>query len=129
MLAKILLMTVVVSLAILGGYMNKIAPEEAGPLGVLIVFMFLYVLALSALTFFIYGVAWLIRHVTVLSQKRDELRRLSLKRSYYFASVLALAPVMLIAAQSIGRASFYEFMLVIVFEVVACAYISKRWPM
>jgi 4-hydroxybenzoate polyprenyltransferase len=52
--------------------------------------------------------------------------RLSLKRAYYFSTVLALGPTMALAMLSIGSFGVYEMLLIIVFLAVACLYVSKR---
>jgi type IV secretory pathway VirB2 component (pilin) len=54
------------------------------------------------------------------------LQQLSLRRSYYFASVVALAPVILVGMQSVGEVSFYDVLLIVVFIVISCVYIAKR---
>ena len=51
---------------------------------------------------------------------------LSFRRSYYFSTVLAAAPVMLIGLQSVGSVGIYEFILVMLFVVIGCVYIAKR---
>jgi hypothetical protein len=81
------------------------------------------VLALGVLTFFVYhGVKFISRFYRKPSAKKG----ITLKRAYFFASVLALAPVMLIGMKSIGRANVYEVVLVILFEAVACFYIVRQ---
>ena len=49
-----------------------------------------------------------------------------LKRAYIYASVLALGPVMFAGMASIGRAGFYEILLIVAFEAVACFYINRQ---
>lgn len=51
---------------------------------------------------------------------------MTLGRSYYFASVIALAPVMVVGMQSVGEVGLYELLLVILFVGIACVYIAKR---
>ena len=48
------------------------------------------------------------------------------RRAYYFSTVLAAAPVMILALQSVRSIDVYELLLVIIFEVVACVYVSRR---
>ena len=52
--------------------------------------------------------------------------KLSLRRAYYYASVLSLGPIMTLAMLSIGSLGFYEMMLIIVFLAVALLYVSRR---
>ena len=90
---------------------------------ILAVFILIYVLALGVLTFLIYGAGRIIhrRHA-----KAAGVREFTLARAYYFASVLALAPVMLIGARSVGRTGVADIVLITLFEILACFYIAKR---
>jgi hypothetical protein len=54
------------------------------------------------------------------------MQAMSFRRAYYFSTVLAAAPVMLVGLQSVGAIGIYEFILVVVFEVIGCVYITKR---
>lgn len=57
---------------------------------------------------------------------RKPITAMQFRRAYYFSTVLAAAPVMLIALQSVRAISVYELLLVVIFEVVACVYVSRR---
>jgi hypothetical membrane protein len=57
---------------------------------------------------------------------RKPLRKMEFRRAYYFSTVLAAAPVMLIGLQSVQSIGVYEVILVLIFEVVACLYVSRR---
>lgn len=57
---------------------------------------------------------------------RRPMRPMPFRRAYYFSTILAAAPVMLIGLQSVGAIGIYEFILVIIFEVIGCVYIAKR---
>jgi len=126
MLGKVVTISSIIATLLLAMLLYTTAPATAGPLGILIVFILMYVSALGVLTFFIYGIsrasAQLSRSITV----KRPLQTLSFNRSYYFASVIALVPVMFIGMQSVGEVGVYEILLVTVFAVIACVYISKR---
>lgn len=118
MLGKVLALSALLSFVLLSALTQSTSPSTIHPVGILIIFVLMYVLALSVLTFLIYGLGRIFhRHSTTT---------FSLVRAYYFASVLALAPVMLIAARSVGRTGFIDVMLVTAFEILACFYIAKR---
>lgn len=121
MLVKTLAITTLSALFILFALLQQTSPSTIHPLGILLIFFLMYVLALGVLTFFIYGLGMLVAR---LQKKQD--RAITFKKSYYFASVLALAPVMMIGMKSIGRTSGYDVLLIILFELVACFYIYKR---
>lgn len=101
-------------------------PSTVGPLGLLAVFFLLYIIMLGVMT----EVLWLGSHVIqvvgrrITSKKPPE--RLSLARSYYFSTVLALGPVMALAMESIGSLGPYEVILIGVFLTVGTLYIAKR---
>ncbi len=88
-------------------------------------FVLIYVLALGVLTFLLFGLNTLSRRLT--NRGQAHLRStMTLQRAYLYASVLALAPVMIVGMRSIGQAGGYEVALVVIFEVVACFYITKQ---
>lgn len=122
MLVRILSLSTVVSATLLALIFRTTSPATVHPIIILAVFFLVYVLALGVLTFFVYGVG---RVVSSLPQLRDR-NELSVKRSYIYASVLAVAPVILMGMISIGRASVYEIFLVVMFEIIVCFYIAKR---
>lgn len=57
---------------------------------------------------------------------RRPLQPLSLRRSYLFSTVLALAPVMLVGMQSVGSIGVYELVLVGLFLLIGVIYIARR---
>lgn len=123
MTKKILFLLVLISAVLLSALLQVTSPSDVHPIVILSVLVLLYVLVLGALTLLIIGLFAVIKRVIPKSQRSVAL---DFKRSYYLASVLALGPVLLIGAQSIGRDSIYDVFLVIIFELVACFYIAKR---
>jgi Ca2+/Na+ antiporter len=126
MLARIIVSTSVAAALLLVALLQTSTPSSIGPLGILLIFILIYVSVLGVLTFLLFIVSKIVRKLSESFTVKRRLEGLTLKRSYYFSSVIALAPVLLIAMQSIGRVGVYEFLLVILFVVVACTYISKR---
>lgn len=86
-------------------------------------FILLYVLALGVLTFFVFVGGNMLRRIRRVQPVGHEL---TLRRSYVYGLVLALAPVMMIGMASIARLGFYEILLVIIFESAACFYVAKQ---
>lgn len=119
-------MSIVLAAVILALILQTSTPSNAGPLGILIVFLLMYVLVLGVLTFVIFwgSRAWS-RIVRLIVPKRP-IRPLTLVRSYYFSSVIGLAPVIFVGMQSVGEVGFYDVLLVVLFVSVACFYIAKR---
>lgn len=120
MLGKVLALSTLTAFVLLSALMHSTSPSTVHPMVILFVFILIYVLALGVLAFFVYGA------VNTLGKMRRRRVEISLKHAYFYASVLALAPVMLVGMKSIGRANIYEVFLVIIFEVVACFYISRQ---
>ena len=122
MLGKVLAISGLCSFALLSAIMQSAIPSSMHPLGILLVFFLIYVLVLSVLTFFVYGIWTLI----VRARHRVVEKLVVLRRSYVYSLILAMAPVMMIAISSIGRFGIYECSLIIVFELIACFYVSKH---
>lgn len=126
MLAKFISSITVVAAIVLLFFVTTTTPVTAGPLGILAVFICLYVVVLGALTFLFWGLHRIIVRLLRPFTARRPMQAMSLHRAYYFSSVLALAPVMLIGMQSVGTVSVYEVGLVGLFAIIGCIYIAKR---
>jgi len=126
MLGKVLAISVTIAVVLLTVLLQTTTPATIGPLGILVIFVLMYVSAVGVLTFLLwFGNRLLARAFAYASVKRP-LQSLSLQKSYYFASVIALAPVMFVGMQSVGEVSFYELLLVVIFVAISCVYIAKR---
>jgi hypothetical protein len=126
MLKKIIGVVGVLACIVLFLFINGTKPATVGPLGILVVFLCLYLILFTGLTFFIWGSYKLIVKVLSPLTIRRPMEPLSFQRSYYFSSILALGPVMLIGMQSVGKIGIYEVGLVLLFMVIGCVYIAKR---
>jgi hypothetical protein len=126
MLGRILTISLVVAVMLLVIVLQTTTPATIGPLGILLVFVLMYVSVLCVLAFLLFAVSRVISRVSSSVTVKRPLQRLSLIKSYYFASVIALAPVILIGMQSVGEVGFYEVVLIVVFIVISCVYIAKR---
>lgn len=126
MLGRLVAVSSLVAFVLLVLLLQTTQPATIGPLGILAVFILMYMSALGVLTFLIYWVNRLMIRMTVSLTIKRPLEPMSFGRSYYYASVAALAPVMIIGMQSVGDVGFYDLLLVVVFEVIACVYIAKR---
>jgi hypothetical protein len=99
---------------------NLTTPSDIGPLGVLVFFTLVYLTCLGVMVG-ICRVFFMIRR----GIQRNKVR-VSRKKSYYYGSILAFAPMMLIFMRSFGELNLLEVVLVILFVVVGCFYVSKR---
>ena len=126
MLGRILTVSLTVAVVLLIIVLQTTTPMTIGPLGILFVFILMYVSVLCALTFLLYGISAVAVRLSSSVMLKRPLQRLSLGRSYYFSSVIALAPVMLVGMQSVGEVGVYEVALIVLFVVISTVYIAKR---
>lgn len=126
MLKRVLFFLTPASALMLVFLLTSTTPASTGPLGILGFFVFMYLTALGVLTFLFKAISAVLSRATSSMGPRSRVRALSLRDSYYYASVLALAPVMLIALQSVGRVGPYQVSLVVFFVVVAWVYVANR---
>jgi len=126
MLGRVVAISMVVAVMLLSILLQTTAPATIGPLGILFVFILLYVSVLGVLTFLLFVCSKAVVKVLSSLVVKKKIQPLSLGRSYYYSSVLALAPVLFIGMQSVGEVSVYDILLVVLFVVIACIYIAKR---
>ena len=72
--------------------------------------------------FLIFCVSWLFRRLL----REKESTGGSFLRACLYGSVVSLAPVILVAIQSVGAVNFYEVALVVSFELVAIFYVYRQ---
>jgi hypothetical protein len=101
-------------------------PSTIGPIGLLGVFFLLYICFLGIVTLFLWASGKIVAKLSKPFTTKKPINALSLQRSYYFSSVIALAPIMMLAMQSIGSLGVYEVVLIVIFLVVGILYVSKR---
>ncbi len=122
---KILGAVTLLSLGVLGILLFQTNPSTITPLGILFVFLLFYTSTLGVVTFFLYfGSRILDRLVRPVS--KIKIRILSEREAYLFGSVLAIAPIILLAMQSVEAVGLVDAGLVILFELLACFYIWRR---
>jgi hypothetical protein len=126
MLARILMIAGLVATGLLLILVTTVTPNSAGAVGILAVFLLSYTVIVCLLTFLI----WL--SARLVSKMGKEIRvfrkdySISLKKSYYYSSVISLGPVIVISLQSVGGVGIYEMALVVVFIALGCLYIVRR---
>ena len=126
MAGKFIAISGIAAVMVLTILLQLTTPATIGPLGLLFVFIMIYVAALSALTFFIFTTSQLTSHLANRLTVRRPLQSLTLQQAYYYGSVVALGPVMILGMQSVGAVGVYETLLVGLFTVLGCVYIAKR---
>ena len=126
MIQRIIATISLASLCLLSAMLTFTTPASAGPLGLLVIFISAYLAFIGLVSFFLFGISKLISSISANMTVAKPIQQMNFKRAYYFSTVLAAAPVMLIAMQSVRSIDVYQLGLVIVFEVVACLYVSRR---
>ena len=126
MLPRIIATISLASLCLLSFMLTFTSPADAGPFGLLVIFISAYLTFVGVISFFLFGINRLVIMVSSGMTVRKPLTAMQFKRAYYYSTVLAAAPVMLIGLQSVQSIGIYEIILVLIFEVVACLYVSKR---
>lgn len=126
MLKRIIMITTIVSLCLLIFLLNTTTPATAGPFGILAIFIFAYLSSLGVVTYFLYGISRIIAHLSTVFIARRPFERITLRRSYYYSTIIAAAPILLVGLQSVGAGGVYGFLLVLFFVVIGCLYVSKR---
>ena len=125
MLQRVIALITLASLCLLAVMLTTTTPASVGPFGLLVIFISAYLSFVGLISFFLWGLHRVIRYV-VPRYRQNQKAHFTFRRSYYFSTVLAAAPVMILGLQSVGAIGWYEFLLVTIFVVIGCVYISKR---
>lgn len=123
---RIIYSSIAVASTLLFVVLSTSTPSQAGPIGVLFVFILIYIMLVACIMLALYGGSIARERFSKVLRTRKPMLRLSMSHSYYYASVLALVPVMLLAMQSVGQIDWRQFVLVAIFATVACVYVKKR---
>lgn len=126
MIKIITVITAFVSFLLLIILVNTTTPYSAGPFGILAIFGLSYILLVVISAYLLHYISLLISRISMLLISRKPFEQVSLKRSYYYATVIAAAPIMLVGLQSVGSVGPYELLLVSIFVVIGCLYVSKK---
>ncbi|HPF31214.1 MAG TPA: hypothetical protein PLO25_02835 [Candidatus Saccharibacteria bacterium] len=126
MIKRIIIIITLISLCLLIYLLNTTTPSEAGPFGILAIFLFAYLSLLGAMTFFLYSISRIISHLSLVFIFKKPSNAISFRHSYYYSTIIASAPILLIALQSVGSNNIYGVLLVCLFIVIGCLYVSKR---
>ena len=116
----------IVALLVMGILLQQFSPTTAGPVGILALFGSLYVVCLVIITFTLYVVSRMLARMGSVLIFRRPVQPMSWMHAYYFASVLALLPVIALGLQSVGGVGVYEVFLVGLFGVFGCVYVAKK---
>lgn len=102
-------------------------PSDVGLFGVLVFFVLVYITCACLLYAFLVTLAELLANTLPQGKWRMRFENLKSIKVYYYASILALTPVILVGMSSVGAIGVADLALLAVFEVLACFYISRRF--
>lgn len=126
MFIRVVAISTSISVVVLLLLLTLTSPATAGPFGLLLLFVSSYIVFVGIISVIIYALRKVAAVVLGGMPRRVPVKQLSFRRAYHFAVPLAAAPVMLIGLQSVSPIGVREFILVALFEVIACVYVSKR---
>lgn len=112
---RIIILTSIISLAVLILMLNLTSPTEIGPSGVLLFFTTVYVVIFGLTTL-------LIKLFYSLALKRTQFRN----KDYLYAAVAAFGPVMLLMARSFGAVTIWTIGLIAFFVALVEFFVCKR---
>ncbi len=126
MLAKLLSIIGLVATGLLLILITTTPPADAGAMGILVVFLLSYVVLVCGLTFIVWSLAKIVNRIGKRIGVLRSTYIVDLKKSYYYSSVLALGPIIVVSLQSVGGVGIYEVCLVLLFVFLGCLYVSRR---
>lgn len=126
MLLKALISAGLVSAGLILILLTTTTPSGSGALGILAIFVLGYVVSLVVTTFILLGTSFVVARVTSNFRPHRQYSTMSLRRSYYFSTIIALAPVLVVSLRSVGAVGPYEVGLVILFVALGCLYVARR---
>lgn len=103
--------------------LHSISPLDFGPAGILLVFILIYFVTVSVVFAIFHAL------VTILLRLRHSkpLQSRKLRLAYYVITIVSLAPIFLLALNSIGQLELKDFILVALLLGVACFYVLRRF--
>ena len=119
--SKLFLFAATGSVLVLAYLITFYAPVDIGAFGILAVFLLMYVFFTSLSTL-------ILQQARMAISKSRNLRgdSVSYRISYYYASVIALAPLLMLSLMSVGRMSLTSFLMVLSLVGIVSLYISRQ---
>lgn len=109
--------------------LTQTSPNKVGPIGILMLFVMIYLVFLGLINMFLYGTYRVFSiGYSYFRKGQPALNKQDKTASFFlrYSAALAFAPISLIAKQSTGGVGVFEIILLTVVEIIALIYISKR---
>lgn len=114
MFNRLMILLSLVAVIIILAMINLTTPTEVGPLGVLVFFTMVYVVAFGVVNLLVAG------FMRLLGQKRGA------RKEHYYAAVIAFGPIMMLLVQSFGVLNLATVAMIVVFVILGCFVVNKR---
>ena len=101
-------------------------PSSVGALGVLAVFLLLYLFTVLVITLVIITGHSLIVKLFYSNKAKAAAMKLSAKNAYYYSSIVSLVPVALISLRSVGQLNIASIALLAVFTFTGVLYVARQ---
>lgn len=102
-------------------------PQMVGPLGVLAFFILVYVCCACVIYLLLSFCIEIVKRGATKGKWLVRLESMSGRKLYYYSSFIALAPVIVLGMRSVGLIRPVDMLLVVVFQLLGCFYISRRF--
>ena len=109
--------------------LTQTSPNKVGPIGILALFAMIYLVFLGVISVFLYSSHRVFLLAYFLLRKGQPSIRKQEKTPAFFlkySAALAFVPIGIVAKQSTGGVGIFEILLLIIIEIIAIIYISKR---
>lgn len=108
------------SLVVLLAITQTTAPSKVGPAIVVVVFVLIYIFLTCTLTLLLLFIN------KIVSKHKSEPSKRSADGMYTYGAVLALAPTVIVAVQSIGQIQAGTYVLITLFVLLALLYVRHQ---
>jgi len=122
---KYVLLATSISIVIFSLILFNTDPSKIGPLGILTVFVLLYIITLSLFSYLIFFASSILSRVRVQFGLKG-VEDWTFMKCYLFGSIVAIGPIVILGISSLGSISIYEIILVVLFLVISCFFVSKK---
>ena len=122
---KYVLLATSISIVIFSLILFNTDPSKIGPLGILTVFVLLYIITLSLFSYLIFFASNILSRVRVQFGLKG-VEDWTFMKCSLFGSIVAIGPIVILGISSLGSISIYEIILVVLFLVISCFFVSKK---
>lgn len=117
----------ILSVIVITVIVNITTPSAIGPLGILVFFISAYSFFMGLFYILLFFLRQIIIRLKISPARKVAIESIGGAKLYYYATVLALFPVIYIGIQSMGSVGVFEVTLLTLFEVIACFFVFKRY--